>query len=136
MSLSIVEVSPRDGLQDEPVMLPTDIKVSLIGQAIDAGSEPRRGGELRPPGPGTRPWPMPRRYWPGSVRRPGVRLAGLVLNEKGLERALAAGVDEINVVVLVSETFSRRNQGLGVDEALHMWSRVAAHAAGPTSGPP
>ena len=64
----------------------------------------------------------------GVGRRPGVRLSGLVLNETGLDRALAAGVDEINVVVLVTETFSRRNQGLGVDEALSMWARVAAGA--------
>ena len=50
-------------------------------------------------------------------RRPGTRLAGLVLNERGLERALATGVDEVNVVVLVTETFSRRNQGMGVEDA-------------------
>jgi hydroxymethylglutaryl-CoA lyase len=65
----------------------------------------------------------------GVRRRPGVRLAGLVLNAPGLDRALAAQVDEINVVVLVTETFSQRNQGMGVDEASAMWARVAAAAA-------
>ncbi len=49
----------------------------------------------------------------GVGRRPGVRLSGLVLNERGLERALAAGVDEINVVVLVTETFSQTQPGPG-----------------------
>ena len=64
----------------------------------------------------------------GVSRRPDARLAGLVLNERGLETALLAGVDEVNVVVLVTETFSRRNQGMGVEEAVAMWSRVAAEA--------
>ena len=90
---------------------------------------PRRGGQLRP----SRPGADHGRRRGGAGRggpSPGARLSGLVLNERGLERALAAGVDEINVVVLVTETFSRHNQGMGVEEALRMWSRVAAGAAG------
>jgi hydroxymethylglutaryl-CoA lyase len=65
----------------------------------------------------------------GVSRRIGSRLAGLVLNERGLERALSAGVDEINVVVPATETFSRRNQGMGVHDAVAMWTRVASEAA-------
>ncbi len=129
MSVGIVEVSPRDGLQDEAVIVPTDMKVSLIEQALDAGVERVEAVSF------ARPDRVPtmadaEAVLAGVVRRPGSRLSGLVLNERGMERALAAGVHEINVVVLVSETFSRHNQGLGVDEALHMWSRVAAAAAG------
>jgi hydroxymethylglutaryl-CoA lyase len=127
-SISIVEVSPRDGLQDEPVVLPTEAKVSLIEQALDAGVARVEAVSF------ARPDRVPTMadaevVLAGVVRRPGTLLSGLVLNERGLERALAAGVDEINVVVLVSETFSRRNQGLGVEEALVMWSRVATAAA-------
>ncbi len=129
MSVAIVEVSPRDGLQDEPTVLPTDTKVSLIDQALDAGVERVEAVSF------ARPDRVPtmadaEAVLAGVARRPGVRLSGLVLNERGLDRALAAGVDEINVVVLVSETFSQRNQGLGVEEALAMWGRVAAGAAG------
>jgi hydroxymethylglutaryl-CoA lyase len=129
VSVAVVEVSPRDGLQDEPTVLPTATKVSLIGQAMDAGVRRIEAVSF------ARPERVPtmadaEAVLAGVDRRPGVRLAGLVLNERGLERALAAGVDEINVVVLVSETFSRRNQGLGLEEALRMWSRVAARAAG------
>ncbi len=64
----------------------------------------------------------------GVSRRTGSSLAGLVLNERGLERALSAGVDEVNVVVPVSETFSRRNQGMGVEDAVAMWTLVALEA--------
>ena len=128
MRVAIVEVSPRDGLQDESVIVSTEAKVSLIEQALDAGVERVEAVSF------ARPDRVPtmadaEAVLAGVTRRPGTRLSGLVLNERGLERALAAGVDEINVVVLVSETFSQRNQGMGVEEALQMWSRVAAGAA-------
>jgi hydroxymethylglutaryl-CoA lyase len=58
----------------------------------------------------------------------GASYIGLVLNDRGLDRALDAGVDEANVVVVVSETFSRRNQGAGVDDMLSAWERIAARA--------
>ena len=51
-------------------------------------------------------------------RRDGVSYAGLVLNRRGLDRALDAGVDEVNVVVVATETFSQRNQGVSVDEGV------------------
>ena len=128
VSIAIVEVSPRDGLQDEAVVLPAETKVSLIEQALDAGLTRVEAVSF------ARPDRVPtmadaEAVLAGVVRRPGTRLSGLVLNERGLERALAAGVDEINVVVLVSETFSQHNQGLGVEEALGMWGRVAEGAA-------
>ena len=125
--MELVEVSPRDGLQDEPVHLPTEAKVSLIERALDAGVRRVEAVSF------ARPDLVPtlgdaEEVMAGVSRRPDSRLAGLVLNERGFERALLAGVDEVNVVVLVSETFSRRNQGMGVEEALAMWSRVASEA--------
>jgi len=128
MNVGLVEVSPRDGLQDELVVLATDVKVALIEQALDAGVSRVEAVSF------ARPDRVPtmadaEAVMAGVVRRPGSRLSGLVLNERGLERAVGAGVDEVNVVVLVSETFSRRNQGMGVDQALSMWTRVAAGAA-------
>lgn len=127
-SVELVEVSPRDGLQDEPVHLPTEDKVALIERALDAGVKRVEAVSF------VRPDRVPamadaEAVMAGVSRRSGCRLSGLVLNERGLERALAAGVDEVNVVVLVSETFSRRNQGMGVDDAVAVWSRVASEAA-------
>ena len=126
--MGIVEVSPRDGLQDEPTVVPTEVKVALIERALDAGIGRVEAVSF------ARPDRVPtmadaEAVLSGVARPPGARLSGLVLNQRGLERALAAAVDEINVVVLATETFSRRNQGLGVEEALLMWSRVAAGAA-------
>ncbi|HUY22325.1 MAG TPA: hydroxymethylglutaryl-CoA lyase [Acidimicrobiales bacterium] len=126
-AVELVEVSPRDGLQDEPVRLSTEAKVSLIERALDAGVTRVEAVSF------ARPDRVPamadaEEVMAGVRRRTGARLAGLVLNERGLERALSAGVDEVNVVVLVTETFSRRNQGMGVEQALAMWSRVASEA--------
>jgi hydroxymethylglutaryl-CoA lyase len=53
---------------------------------------------------------------------------GLVLNERGLDRALRAGLDEVNVVVVATDTFSQRNQGVGTDDAIAAWTRIAARA--------
>ncbi len=130
-TVELVEVSPRDGLQDEPAPPATDAKVALIERALDAGVTRVEAVSF------ARPDRVPAMADAEAVmarvaRRRGTRLAGLVLNERGLERALSAGVDEVNVVVLVTETFSRRNQGMGVEDAVAMWSRVAkgASAAG------
>lgn len=61
-------------------------------------------------------------------RADGVSYIGLVLNERGFQRALEAGVDEINVVVVVSDTFSQKNQGMDTDEAIAAWAAVAGAA--------
>ena len=126
-AVELVEVSPRDGLQNEPVCLPTEAKVALINRALDAGVTRVEAVSF------ARPDQVPtmadaEEVLAGVSRRRGSRLAGLVVNERGLQRALSAGVDEVNVVVLVSETFSHHNQGMGVSEALVMWSRVARDA--------
>jgi len=127
-AVEIVEVSPRDGLQDEETRLSTASKIELIERSMAAGVRRIEAVSF------VRADRVPamadaEEVLAGVTRRPGVRLAGLVLNERGLDRALAAAVDEINVVVLVTETFSRRNQGMGVDESLSMWAKVAAAAS-------
>jgi hydroxymethylglutaryl-CoA lyase len=132
-SVELVEVSPRDGLQDEPVHLATGAKVALIERALDAGVTRVEAVSF------VRPDRVPamadaEAVMAGVSRRPGCRLSGLVLNERGLERALSTGIDEVNVVVLISETFSRRNQGMGVDDAVAVWSQVASEARGARVG--
>jgi len=127
VGVGIVEVSPRDGLQDEPSLVPTEAKVALIERALDAGIGRVEAASF------VRPDRVPamadaEAVLAGVPRRRGARLAGLVLNRRGLARAVDAAVDEVNVVVLASETFSRRNQGMGVDDALATWAAVAAAA--------
>ena len=68
---------------------------------------------------------MPRPSSPGSSHDPGVEYSALVLNERGYDRALAAGVSAVNTVVSATETFGRRNQGMSVDDAI----RIVASAA-------
>ena len=127
MSVAIVEVSPRDGLQDEATPVPSASKVALIERALDAGITRVEAVSFvradRVPAMADAEEVMA-----GVAHRPGVRLGGLVLNERGLERAVQAGVDEVNFVVLVSEPFSQRNQGMSVDDALSSWARVAETA--------
>lgn len=62
-------------------------------------------------------------------RQPGVRYSGLVLNRRGLDRALDTGVDEINVVIVASDTFSLRNQDCTIAEMLNRWHDIAGAAA-------
>jgi hydroxymethylglutaryl-CoA lyase len=68
----------------------------------------------------------------GLNKRADVRYVGLVLNHKGFERAVAAGCNEIGMAVVASDTFNRRNQGVGTEESIAAWLEIAkaAHAAG------
>jgi len=112
--VEVVEVGPRDGLQNEAVALPTVAKVELIRRALSAGV--RRIEATSFVHPGLVPQLADAEAVLAAVHRPGflpdgiaptdVRYAGLVLNRRGLQRALDAGVDEVNVVVVASETFS------------------------------
>jgi hydroxymethylglutaryl-CoA lyase len=130
-SVEIVEVGPRDGLQNEDVVVDTATKVSLIERMLDAGVRrveatsfvhPKRVPQMA--GAEEVMAAVPRTAPDGSH----VDHIGLVLNERGLDRALAAGVGEVNVVVVATETFSQRNQGVGVDGMLDAWQRIARRA--------
>src|SRR5690349_9384911 len=107
--VTIVEVSPRDGLQNESTILSTDAKVELLNRLVDAGAKRIEAVSF------AHPRLVPTMADAEAVmerapRRAGVSFAGLILNRKGLDRAVDAGVDEVNVVVCVSDTFSGRNQ--------------------------
>lgn len=129
--VGIVEVSPRDGLQDEEKVLPTSVKVQLIEQALSAGVTRVEAVSF------VRPDVVPALADAEAVLAalspwPGARISALVLNERGLHRALNAGVAELNVVVPASDTFSARNQGVGVEEMMLAAERIVngASAAG------
>jgi isopropylmalate/homocitrate/citramalate synthase len=125
--VTIVEVSPRDGLQNEGTILSTDAKVELITRLVDAGARRIEAVSF------AHPRLVPTMADAEAVmeripRRGGVSYAGLILNRKGLDRAVGTGVDEVNVVVCVSDTFSRRNQNVTADEAMRMAADVVATA--------
>jgi hydroxymethylglutaryl-CoA lyase len=125
--VTIVEVSPRDGLQNESVVLPTEAKVELIGRLVGAGA--RRIEAVSFAHPRLVPAMADAEAVMAAVPRGnGVSYAGLVLNRRGLDRATDAGVDEVNVVVCVSDTFSRRNQNMSTSEAMAVAETVAADA--------
>jgi hydroxymethylglutaryl-CoA lyase len=128
-SVEIVEVSPRDGIQNEKRLLPTADKAELIGMAVAAGLRRIEVTSF------VNPAKVPQMADADDLlaalpRRPGVSYIGLVLNRKGFERAVAAGVSEVNFVVVASDSFNRRNQGAGTTETLAVWEEVAAEARG------
>ncbi|MFD0840927.1 hydroxymethylglutaryl-CoA lyase [Williamsia serinedens] len=120
----VVEVGPRDGLQNEKKVLDVDTRVALITRAVDAGLKRIETVSF------VNPKRVPQMAGAEEVmaalpRRDDVNYIGLVLNERGLDRALEAGVDEVNVVVVCTDEFSMRNQGCDVAEGLARWERIA-----------
>ena len=123
-SVQIVEVSPRDGLQNEKKILDTATKIELIHRLVDGGATRIEAVSFVHP-----------KYVPtmadaeqviaGLGQLDGVALAGLIVNERGLQRALETDVDEINYVVVATETFSQRNQAATVSETLDVWERIS-----------
>ncbi|MCY1136807.1 hydroxymethylglutaryl-CoA lyase [Actinoplanes sp. Pm04-4] len=126
MTVSIVEVSPRDGLQNESAIVSTADKLALIDTLVASGV--RRIEAVSFAHPKRVPQMADAEAVAAGLPRGAVSWIGLVLNEKGLDRAIAAGLDEVNVVVVATDTFSKRNQGVPTAEAAAAWSRIAARA--------
>jgi len=110
-TVDIVEVSPRDGLQNEKTILSTEDKIELVERAVRAGARRVEVTSF------VNPSRVPQMADADEVmaalpRHEGVSYAGLVMNRRGLDRALAAQVDEIDVVVVATDTFCGRNQGM------------------------
>jgi isopropylmalate/homocitrate/citramalate synthase len=126
-SVRIVEVGPRDGLQNEARAVPVDTRVKLIEALADAGLRTIEAGSFVSP-----QW-VPQMKDTGKVlgqlrRREGVSYPVLVPNLKGLEAALAAEADELAIFAAASETFSRRNINCSITESLERLRPVAAKA--------
>ena len=127
-AVRLVEVGPRDGLQNETAMVPTDDKVALIDALSEAGFPAIEATAFVSP-----KW-VPQMADAAEVmkrirRKPGVRYPVLTPNLKGLEAALAARADEVAVFVAASETFSRKNINCSIDESLTRAHPVFAAAA-------
>ncbi len=125
-AVEIVEVSPRDGLQNETVFIETADKLRLIAQATAAGI--RRLEVTSFVNPKRVPQMRDADAIFGALADNTARHIGLVLNAKGFERAAAVGCREINYVVVASETFNQRNQGTSIAETLMQWREIAAMA--------
>lgn len=130
-TVKLVDVSPRDGLQNEPGTVSTDLKIALIDRLAEAGVPLIEVGSFVSP-----KW-VPQmadtaRVLAGIHRRPGTRYAVLTPNLTGFQGALGAGADEIAVFAAASETFSRRNLNCSIDESFERFAAVcdAARAQG------
>lgn len=129
--IEIVEVGPRDGLQSEPDVVATPVKLELIRRLVEAGVRRVEVASF------VNPKRVPQMadaeaVMAGLQRRSDVQYVGLVLNRKGFDRARAAGCTEIGMGVAATDSFTQRNQGATIDEAIAGWEEIAplAHAAG------
>lgn len=127
VSVDIVEVGPRDGLQSEPEILATAVKLEFIRRLAAAGV--RRIEVASFVNPAKVPQMADAEGIFGALSKdPGLSPIGLVLNRRGFERAQAAGCREIGMALAVSDTFNRRNQGASTEESLRQWQEIAASA--------
>lgn len=129
--VKIVEVGPRDGLQNEKAFVPTDVKVELVNRLAAAGFTNVESASFVSP-----KW-VPQMADSAQVmaqieRRPGTIYSALTPNLKGLEAALAAGADEVIIFGAASEAFSHKNINCSIAESIARFEPVAkaAHDAG------
>jgi isopropylmalate/homocitrate/citramalate synthase len=127
-AVRIVEVGPRDGLQNEEAVVPADAKVAFIEALAASGLQVVEATSF------VSPRAIPQladadEVFPRIDRQPGVRYPVLVPNLRGLERAEAAGADAVAVFTAASEAFTRANIGMSIDESLAAFRPVLERAA-------
>ncbi|KZX51341.1 hydroxymethylglutaryl-CoA lyase [Halioglobus sp. HI00S01] len=125
--VTLVEVGPRDGLQNEAGTIPLETKLTLLDDLAEAGLQVLEAGSFVNP-----KW-VPQmadseQVFAGLQRRSGVRYTALTPNLQGFERALAAGADEVAVFAAASESFSRKNINCSISESLQRFEDVMAAA--------
>ena len=126
-AVTVYDVGPRDGLQNEPDVLAVATRAELVRRLIDVGLravevasfvDPRRVPQM-----------AGAEEVVAAVGAPqGVVRAGLALNERGYDRLLAAGLDEVRFAFGVTESFNQRNQGAAVDDSIAAARRIAVRA--------
>ncbi|ACE85182.1 hydroxymethylglutaryl-CoA lyase [Cellvibrio japonicus] len=119
----IIEVGPRDGLQNEKQAIPTQAKIQLIEQLVDAGLTYIEAGSFVNP-----KW-VPQMADSGDVfsgiaRKPGITYAALTPNLQGFERAIAAGATEVAIFAAASEAFSQKNINCSIAESLQRFTAL------------
>src|SRR5437870_11570264 len=125
--VTIVEVGPRDGLQNEHVAVSTADKIAFVNRLTAARLPVIEVSAFVSP-----KW-VPQmadaeQVFAGITRSPGTRYTALVPNVQGLERALAARVSEVAVFAAATETFSRKNINQSIDESLATYKEVCRRA--------
>lgn len=131
MRITICDVGPRDGLQNDPVQLEPSVRAELVDRLSETGLPRIEATSF------VNPKAVPRMAGAAEVmasitRKPGVLYAALVLNGRGLDDALAADADEIHVAYPLTTTFCRKNQNVTLDEATEIAQQLiqGAKAAG------
>jgi hydroxymethylglutaryl-CoA lyase len=125
--VTVYEVGPRDGLQNEAVIVPTEDKIALIDLLSETGLRKIEATSFVSP-----KW-VPQMadaadVMAGIIRKDGVTYAALTPNMKGLDAALAAGVDEVAIFGSASESFSQKNINCSIAESLERFAPVAKSA--------
>ncbi|WP_039917297.1 hydroxymethylglutaryl-CoA lyase [Cellvibrio mixtus] len=123
----IVEVGPRDGLQNEKQAIPTYAKIALIENLVDAGLNYIEAGSFVNP-----KW-VPQmadssEVFSGIQRKPGVTYAALTPNLQGYERAIAAGANEVAIFAAASEAFSQKNINCSIKESIARFETLITSA--------
>ncbi|HEX2110678.1 MAG TPA: hydroxymethylglutaryl-CoA lyase [Gaiellaceae bacterium] len=127
MTVTICDVGPRDGLQNQPKTIEPEVRAELVNRLADAGLHrieavsfvsPRRVPQMA----------GAEEVVEGIDRREGVVYAALALNEQGYDRLVATGLDEVHFAFAASETFNRRNQNASVEESVAACERIAVRA--------
>jgi hydroxymethylglutaryl-CoA lyase/(R)-citramalyl-CoA lyase len=125
--VSVVDVGPRDGLQNEPEVLPPEVRAELVRKLVGAGVrtvevasfvDPRRVPQMA----------GAEELVDALELVDGVTYAGLALNEKGYERLLSSGLAEVRFAFGATESFNRENQNASVRESLEAALRIVEHA--------
>jgi len=131
-SVEIIEVSPRDGIQNEAKLLSLETKLELIDRAVKAGASRVEVTSF------VNPKRVPQMAEADAIckalpRDTGCKYIGLALNRRGFERASTADLDEVNFVVVASDTFSQKNQGTDTDSGLKLFNDLAAESSRETA---
>ena len=122
--IEIIDVAPRDGLQSQPKLVDTNTKIELVTRLIEAGVGRIEVASF------VNPKRVPQMADAEEVikllpKRDDVTYIGLVLNMRGFERAVKSKIDEINCVVVASDTFNQRNQGVTTEQMMQSIEEIA-----------
>ena len=124
---SILEVGPRDGLQSEPEILPTEIKKEFITRTINAGIKNIEVTSF------VHPKKVPQmadaeKLVESLPDRDDVTYIGLIMNQRGFERARDCGIDEVGMVIVSTDTYNMKNQNVVTQQSIDNWLDIASSA--------
>ena len=125
--VSILEVGPRDGLQSEPEILPTEIKKEFITRTINAGIKNIEVTSF------VHPKKVPQmadaeKLVESLPDRDDVTYIGLIMNQRGFERARDCGIDEVGMVIVSTDTYNMKNQNVVTQQSIDNWLDIASLA--------